>query len=206
MVPKPQISPPGTRPNHSPTMHPLLTLTMPTPAPPQSPLFVPQSPITVLKFLTAAASPNEFTPQSCTSHFPSTNTSYCMPPAPTLPSCDNCDFILPSFDQRTSCHACDDCWLACKVWYRDGWRRRWLTEPYIKPGECIKTNRAVLRELESELGFGLGLGSALVDLEDRYYVTPMKRKTKKFAEGFWRACAQSLKLNKMKFNFLRRSL
>ena len=179
---------------------------MPTPAPPQSPLvlFIPQSPITVLKFLTAAASPNEFTPQSCTSHFHSTSTSYRTPPAPTLPSCDNCNSTFPSFDQRTSCHACDDRWLACKVWYRatDGGRRRWLTEPYIRPGECNETNRAILRELESELGFGLGLGSALVDLEDRYYVTPMKRKTK-FAEGFWRACTQSLRLEKAKLRSLR---
>ena len=154
----------------------------------QSSLVVPQSPIAVSRFLTAAASPNEFTPQSCTSHFPSTSTSHSTPPAPTLPSCDNYNSALSSSDQRTSCYTCDDRWLACKVWYRatDGGRlgRRWLTEPYIRPGEYNETNRAILREMESELGFGLGLGSALVDLGDRYHDTPMREKTKR-VETFW---------------------
>ena len=97
----PQIGLLGARPNDPRTIHPILTLTMPTPAPPQSPLFVPQSPITVPKFLTATAAPNEFASQSCASRFPSTNTSYRTPPASTLPSCDNCNSTFLSFDQPT---------------------------------------------------------------------------------------------------------
>ena len=59
--------------------------------------------------------------------------------------------------------------------------------------------------MESELGFGFGLGSALADLEDRYHDTPMRGKTKR-VENFWRACAQNFKLKETKFKSLRRRL
>lgn len=131
---------------------PSLILTVPTPVMPQSPVFVPQSPITVSKFFSAAATAHG-TPfvEQPNPNQPDENQLSLLSPsqvlAPSLTSCGQCG--LSEFDLGMQCRACNERWLACKVWYRanDGGRRQWLTEPYIRPGECNEKNRAMMRGL-----------------------------------------------------------
>lgn len=135
-------------------------LTIPTPALPHSPLFVPQSPITVSKFFFATALS---TPRPDELALGPAVLPLSGPLVPSLTSCGYCG--LPEFDQGIQCRLCHERWLACKVWYRanDGGHRRWLTEPYIRPGECNETNRAMMR------GLGVaGFSSALCSLDDVY--------------------------------------
>lgn len=144
----------GTSASRPGSSKPTVTLTLPTPLLASSPVFVPQSPITVSKFFLASAmtarnptdAPGEqqLIPDRCS---PSGSGSGPTPLPPSLTSCGQCGLF--AFDQGEQCRACDERWLACKVWYRahDGGRRKWLTEPYIHPGECNETNREMMRDL-----------------------------------------------------------
>ena len=136
---------------------PSLVLTVPTPMVPQSPVFAPQSPITVSKFFSALT-------QDSNETGPTSPGPTIAAPLPSLPSCGECGLI--EFEMGTQCRACNQRWLACKVWYRaqDGGRRRWLTEPYIRPAESNARNRALMHGLgvpgcePSDLGPRRGLG------------------------------------------------
>ncbi|KAI0962105.1 hypothetical protein AcV7_001022 [Taiwanofungus camphoratus] len=124
---------------------PSLMLTIPTPQIPVSPIFVPQSPITLSKYLLASSASGN----------PS---SSCPTPTPSIPICEQC--CLMDLDNGQQCRTCDRQWLACKVWYQanDGGRRQRLTEPYIKPAESNATNRAVMDLLGVPSGpSGLGI-------------------------------------------------
>ncbi|EKM61770.1 uncharacterized protein PHACADRAFT_248612 [Phanerochaete carnosa HHB-10118-sp] len=106
---------------------------------PQSPVFVPQSPITVSKFFEALDPPPNEAPEAQIRSLVSS--------APHLASCGECGLF--EFEKGLQCRDCDQQWLACKVWYRaqDGGRRRWLTAPYIRPGESNARNRALMHEV-----------------------------------------------------------
>lgn len=121
---------------------PRLMLTYPTPNAPESPVFVPHSPITLTKFLSASSvlEPQVF---------------------PPLPTCDKCG--LAEFEAGTQCRECEEHWVTCRVWYQanDGGRRRYLMDPYIKPAESNARNRAIMDALRVPGGnpnaMGLGL-------------------------------------------------
>ncbi|KAI0687985.1 hypothetical protein BC835DRAFT_342197 [Cytidiella melzeri] len=126
---------------------PTLILTEPTPMIPQSPVFIPQSPITVQQFFSAAAStgPRRVPAETKLRRPGPTHTSPSGYLAPSLTSCSDCGLV--EFDQGLQCQKCNRRRLACKVWYDratdGGQRRRWLTEPYIRPGKCNETNREI---------------------------------------------------------------
>lgn len=129
---------------------PSLVLTRPTPNVPGSPVFVPHSPITFSKFLSASSDGTHLSPS--------------LPAAsmvPALPRCEKCG--LTEFESGSQCKECEEQWLACKVWYQanDGGRRRRLTEPYIKPAESNSRNRAMMGALGipggSPSAMGLGI-------------------------------------------------
>ena len=137
MVPRDWLAATGytTKAKHSEFDGPMpsLILTVPTPAVPQAPVFVSQSPITVSKFFSATAAvhaslnPDQVGPsQHEYFYWPSTQPQTV---APSLTSCGQCGLF--EFDQGLQCRACNERWLACKVWYRanDGGHKRWLTEP-----------------------------------------------------------------------------
>lgn len=119
---------------------PSVMLTVPTPMHPQSPIFVTQSPITVSKFF-EALDPEAISTQLATAQ------PYTLSRPPSLAACGDCGLF--EFEQGLQCRECDKRWLACKVWYRaqDGGRRRWLTAPYIRPGESNAQNRALMHEV-----------------------------------------------------------
>ncbi|KAH9950958.1 hypothetical protein B0H21DRAFT_720572 [Amylocystis lapponica] len=123
---------------------PSFTLTLPTPRLPSSPIFVPQSPITVSKFVSASAITDLLAPQ--------------LSPVPAIPACDQCCFS--ELEVNPNCRVCYQQWLACKVWYQanDGGRRQRLTEPYIKPGESNARNRAMLDLLGTPPRFSRSCG------------------------------------------------
>ncbi|CDO73419.1 hypothetical protein BN946_scf185013.g53 [Trametes cinnabarina] len=120
---------------------PTLMLTLPTPQIAQSPVFVPHSPITLAKYVEATTPVHMLDPLR--PHSLPSSTSFSLSPAPPLPMCDRC--CLAQLGDGVVCRPCEKQWLACKVWYQahDGGRRRWLTEPYIKPAES--TARLSLR-------------------------------------------------------------
>ena len=127
---------------------PSLVLTLPTPQLPASPVFVQRSPITVHKFITAAEAPPNPLPSE----------GQAQRPAPPMEFCHDCVLVHP--DSGLLCYACDQQWLACKVWYQanDGGRRQRLTEPYIKPAESTATNRALMDLLQAPTGNGSSYG------------------------------------------------
>ncbi|KAI8990668.1 hypothetical protein BD414DRAFT_569590 [Trametes punicea] len=142
---------------------PSLMLTLPTPQVAHSPVFVPRSPITLLNYVEATTPVRMLNPLSLPS-------SASMSPAPPLPSCERC--CLAQLEEGIVCRACEKQWLACKMWYQahDGGRRRWLTEPYIKPAESTASVRAVMSVLGVpgsnggaylHANRGLGLGSSV---------------------------------------------
>ncbi|KAI0652544.1 hypothetical protein C8Q79DRAFT_938182 [Trametes meyenii] len=142
---------------------PSLVLTMPTPQIAHSPIFVPHSPITLSKYVEATTHTSAYNPLG-----PSPAPSASLSPAPSLPTCDRC--CLAQLEDGLICRACEKQWLACKLWYHahDGGRRRWLTEPYIKPAESTARVRAVMGALSvsgstrsSHLNHGLGLGPSV---------------------------------------------
>ncbi|KAK7695124.1 hypothetical protein QCA50_002314 [Cerrena zonata] len=112
---------------------PSVVLTCPTPNEPSSPVFVPRTPISVSRFVSAS---------SMSTSSPLTPMSRPFP-VPSLPKCEGCG--LTAFETGEQCSECDNQWLACKIWYRanDGGRRQHLTEPYIRPGESTARNRAL---------------------------------------------------------------
>ncbi|KAH9897709.1 hypothetical protein C8Q73DRAFT_682272 [Cubamyces lactineus] len=123
---------------------PSLMLTLPTPQIAHSPVFVPRSPITLSKYVEATTpirGCNLLAPLSPATSCASPSSS----PAPSVPSCDRCCLGQLEID-GVVCRACEKQWLACKMWYQahDGGRRRWLTEPYIKPAESTARVRAVM--------------------------------------------------------------
>ncbi|KAI0354646.1 hypothetical protein OH77DRAFT_1496599 [Trametes cingulata] len=140
---------------------PSLMLTLPTPQIAHSPVFRPRSPITLSKYVEATTPTYMPNPLSLS---PSTS----MSPAPSVPSCDRC--CLAQLEYGLICRPCEKQWLACKMWYQahDGGRRRWLTEPYIKPAESTASIRAVMGVLgvpgssdRSHSNRGLGFGSSV---------------------------------------------
>lgn len=132
---------------------PSLMLTIPTPQLPASPVFIPQSPITISKYITASS--RLASPLLVPAH---------ASPVPSVPICEDCCLIPPESGQQ--CSSCERQWLACKVWYQanDGGRRLRLTEPYIKPAESNATNRALMELLGAPSGvtssYGLGIRAA----------------------------------------------
>lgn len=127
---------------------PSLVLTLPTPELPASPVFLQRSPITVHKFVAAAEAPSPLLPPD----------GQLPRPVPSLEFCPDCVLVHP--DSGLLCYACDQQWLACKVWYQanDGGRRQRLTEPYIKPAESNATNRALMDLLQAPTGNGSSYG------------------------------------------------
>lgn len=136
---------------------PSLVLTLPTPELPSTPTFIPQSPITIPKYVTAAAR----TASTLASVPPMSS------PVPSVPSCGVCS--LAHFELNMQCRSCDRQWLACKVWYQatDGGRWRWLKEPYIRPGESNANNRAIMEGLSSSGKDPRGLGIQILPLPSR---------------------------------------
>ncbi|KZT08790.1 uncharacterized protein LAESUDRAFT_55590 [Laetiporus sulphureus 93-53] len=127
---------------------PSFMLTMPTPQLPSSPIFMPQSPVTISKFVQASSIPGTSS----------------RPPIPSIPICEAC--MIPQ-EMHQQCYSCEQQWLACKVWYQasDGGRRQRLTEPYIRPAESNAANRALIEMLgapigTSTAGVGLGIGAS----------------------------------------------
>ncbi|KAJ7755069.1 hypothetical protein DFH07DRAFT_822810 [Mycena maculata] len=139
---------------------PALVLTFPTPEPPQSPVFAPQSPFTVHKFVVAAASGD--------------STSACDQRAnnltvPALPRCTHCGFGF-GFDfhdleaprSSTPCSFCEPQWLACKMWYQTRGNR--LREPgAVRPAESHASSRAIVGKLGLPVGSHKGLGIGVVN-------------------------------------------
>ncbi|OBZ79684.1 hypothetical protein A0H81_01343 [Grifola frondosa] len=145
---------------------PSLILTLATPEVPKSPIFLPQSPITLPKFVSAASS-------SVDHALPMTTR---LSPVPSLPICRRCS--LEHLETEAQCRACEKQWLTCKIWYQanDGGNKRWLTAPYIKPAESNSSNRAVMDRLGVPIGpLGLGLGIQLP--KKRTYRTLVSRVT-----------------------------
>ena len=127
-------------------------LTMPTPRISQSPIFQPRSPITLAKYVQA------------TSPTPSVISTGSLSPVPSLPACDRC--CLARLEEGLICRTCERQWLACKMWYQanDGGRRRWLTEPLIRPAESNASLRAVMGVLGvsgNSGSVGLGIEASL---------------------------------------------
>ncbi|KAI0654446.1 hypothetical protein C8Q70DRAFT_925754 [Cubamyces menziesii] len=155
---------------------PSLMLTLPTPQIAHSPVFVPRSPITLSKYVEATTPVHGSNPLAPPS--PATSCgSPSLSPAPSVPSCDRCCLGQLEID-GVVCRACEKQWLACKMWYQahDGGRRRWLTEPYIKPAESTASVRAVMGSVLAVSGHhgnggeggsatastrGLGFGSSI---------------------------------------------
>ncbi|PCH34296.1 hypothetical protein WOLCODRAFT_142076 [Wolfiporia cocos MD-104 SS10] len=127
---------------------PSLVLTVPTPQLPPSPIFVPQSPITLHKFVAASSQP-------------APSTAARSGPIPAIPLCAACCLLLSPASEHPA-DPCADCapqWLACKVWYQahDGGRRARLTEPYVKPAESTAATRALADLLGVGGAGGLGI-------------------------------------------------
>jgi hypothetical protein len=125
---------------------PMIALTVPTPIIPPSPVFVPQSPLTLSKF---SAASEKFLDDSAS--------FLSLMPVPLMPECEECEELrrqqLEEYEDGPEeedgfgyCRACHRQWLACQVWYQaaDGGRRQYLREPFIKPGEANASNRAIM--------------------------------------------------------------
>ncbi|KAI0756429.1 hypothetical protein C8Q80DRAFT_29134 [Daedaleopsis nitida] len=147
---------------------PAIVFTMPTPQISQSPIFQPRSPITLAKYV-QATSPRTFLAS------PVSNGS--LYPVPSIPSCDRC--CLAQLEEGYICRSCERQWLACKMWYQvnDGGRRRWLTEPLIRPAESTASIRAVMGVFgvpgdASKVGLGLEL-KVKKDLPFKVVATPL---------------------------------
>ncbi|KAJ7269294.1 hypothetical protein B0H12DRAFT_31264 [Mycena haematopus] len=140
---------------------PALVLTFPTPEPPKSPIFAPQSPFAVHKFV-AAMTPSVSTSSGgdqCISHLA----------VPTLPRCTHCGFgfgldlhDLEAPLSRNPCRFCEPQWLACKMWYQARGNR--LREPCaVRPAESNASSRAIVGKLGLPVGSHRGLGLEAVD-------------------------------------------
>ncbi|KAJ7508665.1 hypothetical protein B0H11DRAFT_1966137 [Mycena galericulata] len=136
---------------------PAVVLTFPTPEPLISPVFAPQSPFTVHKFV-AAAGLGDSTSANCNQR---TNNLA----VPALPRCTHCGFGF-GFDfhdleaplSRNPCRLCEPQWLACKMWYQTRGNR--LREPCaMRPAESNASSRAIVGELGLPIGSHRGLGT-----------------------------------------------
>lgn len=139
---------------------PSLALTIPTPNILPSPVFHPQSPFTLSRFIVAS---NAGQPTDSPSSADDGDTPL-RRPVPSLPRCRQCR----AFTEGGACsRACQQQLLACRVWYQahDGGHRRHLTEPYIRPGESTMGTRAMIGELGLPVGSPRGLGLDLADAE-----------------------------------------
>lgn len=142
-------------------MVPALVLTFPTPEPPKTPVFAPQSPFTVHKFVAAAASGD------LTSAGPEQRFSKLAVPA--LPRCTHCGFgfgldfhDLEAPLSSNPCRLCEPQWLACKMWYQATGAS--LREPCaVRPAESNASSRAIVGRLGLPVGSHRGLGVAVVD-------------------------------------------
>ncbi|KAJ6541923.1 hypothetical protein B0H19DRAFT_1175225 [Mycena capillaripes] len=140
---------------------PTLVLTFPTPEPPKSPIFAPQSPFTIHKFV-AATGPDESA--SASGHQGTGNLS-----VPALPRCTQCGFgfglDLDDLEAPLSSNPCRFCgpqWLACKMWYQA--RGNSLREPCaVRPAESNASSRAIVGKLGLPIGSHRGLGLDAVD-------------------------------------------
>lgn len=140
---------------------PALVLTFPTPEPPKSPVFAPQSPFTVHKFVAASA------PDDSTSAGGDQRASNLA--VPTLPRCTDCGFGfgLDFHDLKAPlsskpCRFCEPQWLACKMWYQA--RGNSLREPCaVRPAESNASSRAIVGKLGLPVGSHRGLGLDAMD-------------------------------------------
>ncbi|KAJ7279982.1 hypothetical protein C8J57DRAFT_1566992 [Mycena rebaudengoi] len=135
---------------------PSVVLTFPTPEQPNSPIFTPQSPFTLHKFVAAAES------GSTSGRGDQTHSSLAVP---ALPRCTNCGFgfgldLAPVSTEP--CRLCEPQWLACKMWYEA--RGDKLREPTaVRPAESNANSRAIISKLGLPVGSYRGLGIRVVD-------------------------------------------
>ncbi|KAJ7750248.1 hypothetical protein B0H16DRAFT_1550037 [Mycena metata] len=140
---------------------PALVLTFPTPEPPKSPIFAPQSAFTVHKFVAATGR------DTLTSAGFDQRTSNLAVPA--LPRCTHCGFgfgldfhDLEAPLSSNPCRLCEPQWLACKMWYHA--RGDSLREPCaVRPAESNASTRAIIGKLGLPIGSHRGLGLEGVD-------------------------------------------
>ncbi|KAJ6544259.1 hypothetical protein B0H19DRAFT_1170113 [Mycena capillaripes] len=123
---------------------PTLVLAFPTPEPPKSPIFAPQTPFTVHKFV-AATGPGA---ASASGHQGTGNRN-----VPARPHCTQCGFgfglDLHDLEAPLSSNPyrfCEPQWLTCKMWYQA--RANSLREPCaVRPAESNASNRAIVGKL-----------------------------------------------------------
>ncbi len=151
---------------------------MPTPQISQSPIFQPRSPISLAKYVQATTlQPSPALSVSSGVLSPS--------PVPSIPSCDRS--CLAQLEEGLICRSCQRQWLACKMWYHanDGGRRRWLTEPLIRPAESTASVRALM----GVLGVPGNIGTVGLGLETSVKKLPFKVITTAGASGVSRGCS-----------------
>ncbi|KAJ7361268.1 hypothetical protein DFH08DRAFT_843615 [Mycena albidolilacea] len=159
---------------------PALVLTFPTPEPPKSPVFIPQSPFTVHKFV-AAMAPGPSASAECIAQLA----------VPALPRCTHCGFgfglDLDDLEAPLSsnpCRFCEPQWLACKMWYQARGDR--LREPCaVRPAESNASRRAIVGKLGLPVGShrGLGLGTG-TGVDEMGQMDDKQAATGRGAEGY----------------------
>ncbi|KAJ7651482.1 hypothetical protein DFH06DRAFT_1299869 [Mycena polygramma] len=165
---------------------PMVVLTFPTPEPPKSPLFAPQSPFTVHKFVAATTLGDSASENS----IPGTSNLT----VPALPRCTQCGFGfgLDLYDLEASisgdpCRFCEPQWLACKMWYQA--RGNTLREPCaVRPAESNASSRAIVGKLGLPIGShrGLGIGIDTVDELGQRNNKQARAHAKTVGEGYTR--------------------
>ncbi|KAJ6520266.1 hypothetical protein C8R45DRAFT_54813 [Mycena sanguinolenta] len=138
---------------------PALVLTFPTPEPPKSPIFAPQSPFTAHEFVAAMGPSVSAGSDQCTNHLA----------VPALPRCTRCGFgfglDLDDLEAPLSsnpCRLCESQWLECKIWYQV--RSNRLREPaVVRPPESNASSRATAGKLGLPVGSHKGLGFGAID-------------------------------------------
>ncbi|KAJ6601397.1 hypothetical protein DFH09DRAFT_562310 [Mycena vulgaris] len=140
---------------------PALVVTFPTPEQPKTPVFAPQSPFTVHKFVAATSSGAPTSPGSAQ--------RLSTLAVPALPRCTHCGFgfgldfhDLEALLSNNPCRFCEPQWLACKMWYQA--RGNSLHEPCaMRPAESNASSRAIVGKLGLPVGSHRGLGIEVVD-------------------------------------------
>lgn len=124
------------------TKTPIIQITQATPTLLDSSVFKHRTLFTLLKYLQATPFRRNTSPRSGSSTASLTSTSS----VPSVPSCDRCS--LAQLEHSADCRACERQWFARKIWYqKHERRRRWLTEPFIRPAESNDDVRAVMEFL-----------------------------------------------------------
>ncbi|KAF7347460.1 hypothetical protein MVEN_01502000 [Mycena venus] len=143
---------------------PALVLTFPTPEPPKSPVFAPQSPFMVHKFAPAMA--------LGTSASSSTGGGQQISrlAVPALPRCTHCGFgfglDLDDLEMPLNsnpCRFCETQWLACKMWYQAKGSSSLLEPCPVRPAESSASSRAIVGKLGLPIGNHRGLGLDAAD-------------------------------------------